>query len=80
LNVEAKYSIDKRFDKVMNKLSHMTEVMMVQKNPEQNNPNASQHAAKAMGCEAKVEARNAGGKNKEVVREEGEWSGGGMPV
>jgi hypothetical protein len=36
----------------MNKLSHMTEVMMAQKNPEQNNPDASQHAAEAMGWEA----------------------------
>jgi hypothetical protein len=28
LNVEAKQSVDKRFDEVMNKISHMKEVMM----------------------------------------------------
>jgi hypothetical protein len=40
-----------------------------------------------MGWEAEVEARKqqfvlqtAEGKNKKAVREEGEWSSGGMPI
>jgi hypothetical protein len=69
--------VDKRFDEVLHKLNHMTELMIAKK------PDSPQPTAKMLGWEVKVETRkqqlvfpNPSGKNKEVMRDEGEWTGG----
>jgi hypothetical protein len=74
LTKQRNIDVDRRFDEVMDKLNHMPEMMAAYNNkPETSQP------ADAMGWEAEVEARNqqcvvqnAGGKNKEVMRDDGE--------
>ena len=75
--------VDRRFYEVMDKLNHMPEMMAAYNKKRK----TSQPAGDAMGCETEVEARKqqfvvqiAGEKNKEVMRDDGEWIGGSIPL